>query len=49
MKKDIFEDTLEQNLSVVIEELKIIKERYKKDFDLVIRADNSIRLLEKWY
>jgi len=42
-------EILNCDLEVVIEELKIIKNKYSTDFDLIQRVDNSIRLLEKWF
>jgi len=45
----VTKDNLTQNLKVVIEELKIIQNRYKEDLDLFRRARNSIDLLEKWF
>ena len=42
-----FDDTIEQNLSVVIQDLEILKER-NKDEDSTQRLNNSIRILQKW-
>jgi len=49
--KDIFNDSLEQNLEVTRNDLIIVKDRLEKlkMFDELQRLENCIRLIEKWF